>query len=222
MTEIPQHGICCLATSKLKVRLKNYFALGCSHLPFGLCVNRWLRFNNTWPALHLGNTAQQEVVRQEQSHSKQSLCHTRTGMKMRILNGLGWIPQIIARVIPGYGANSLADPSPQQQHQEAQVVKCPRAMFPCPVLQRGDQSLSEAVGWPRDEPQGCEATWVEEGWLLPMSCRGSRPLPCRSARDPAPVRTFPGTPDELWMSQPEFFHELPLLHSAQRQPSCGF
>lgn len=51
MTEIPQDGICCLATSKLKVRLKNYFALGCSRLPFGFCVNRSLRFNNTWPAL---------------------------------------------------------------------------------------------------------------------------------------------------------------------------
>lgn len=141
---------------------------------------------------------------------------------MRILNGLGWIPQITARVIPGYGANSLADPSPQQHRHEAQVVKSPRATFPCPVLQRGDQSFSEAVGWLRGEPEGCEVTWVEEGWLLPTSCRGSRPLPCRSARDPTPVRTFPGTPDELWMSQPEFFHELPLLHSAQRQPSCGF
>lgn len=143
-------------------------------------------------------------------------------MKMRILNSLGWIPQIVARVTPEYGASSLTDPSPQQHRHEAQVVKSPRAMLPCPVLLQGDQSLSEVVGWPRGEPGGCEVTWVEEGWWLPTSCRGSRPLPCRSARDPAPVRTFPGTPDELWMSQPEFFHVLLLLHSTHRQLSCGF
>lgn len=38
MTKIPQHEMCCLATSKLKVRLKNCFALGCSCLPSGFCA----------------------------------------------------------------------------------------------------------------------------------------------------------------------------------------
>lgn len=226
MTEILQHGICCFATSKLKVRLKNYFALGCSHLPFGFCVSRSLRFNNTWLALPLpgalGNASQQEVVHQEGSHSKQSSRYTHARMKMQILNGLGWIPQIIAHINPGYGASSLTDPSPQQHRHEAQVVKSPRATLPRPVLQQGDQSLSEAAGRPHKEPGGCEVTWVEEGWLLPTSCQGSRPLPDRSARDPAPVRTFPRMPDELWMSQPEFFHTLPLLRSAHCQLSCGF
>jgi len=114
------------------------------------------------------------------------------------------------------------DPSPQQHHHEAQVVSSPRATLPHPVLQQGDQYLSEAVGRPRGEPGGCRVTWVEEGWLLPTSCWGRGPLPRRSARDPAAVHTFPGTPDELWMSWPEFFHVLPLLHSAHRQLSCGF
>lgn len=141
---------------------------------------------------------------------------------MRILNRLGWIPQIVACVIPGHGASSLTDPSPQQHRHEVQVVKSPRAVLPCPVLQQGDQCLSEVVGRPRGEPGGCEVTWLEDGWLLPTPCSGNRLSPCRSARDPAPVHTFPGTPDELWMSQPEFFHVLPLLHSAHRQLSCGF
>lgn len=75
---------------------------------------------------------------------------------------------------------------------------------------------------PSSKPGDCEVTWVKEGWLLPTFCWGSRPLSCRSARDPSPVHTFPVPPDELWMSQPEFFHTLPLLHSAHRQLSCGF
>lgn len=75
-------------------------------------------------------------------------------MKMQVLNRLGWIPQIIAHVIPGSGASSFPDSSPQQQHHEAQI-KSPRAMLPCSVLQRGDQSLSEAVRSPGWKRAGC-------------------------------------------------------------------
>lgn len=97
------------------------------------------------------------------------------------------------------------------------VMKSPRAALPCPMLWHGDQSLSEAVGWGLGGylgGRGLVAAQVSPGQ---QTC-----LPCRSARDPAPVRTFLRTPDELWMSQPEFFHALPLLHSTHRQLSCGF
>lgn len=36
-----------------------------------------------------------------------------------------------------------------------------------------------------------------------------------------PAWTFSRMPNELWMSQPGYFHELPLLHCFPRQLSCG-
>lgn len=45
--------------------------------------------------------------------------------------------------------------------------------------------------------------------------------PLQECQGSHPSLTFLGMPDELWMSQAEFFHALLLLHSSDRQLNCG-
>lgn len=134
MTKIPQHEMCCLATSKLKVRLKNCFALGCSCLPSGFCAR----------------------------------------------TSLGQL----------FGRRSWK-------------------------LSRGCADIAQAKGRSLVDLLGCRELCA----VCLVARQQSSPL--KSAQHPTAACTFPRTPNELWMSQPGYFHEPPLLHCFPRQLSCG-
>lgn len=179
MTEIPQYGICCLVTTKLKVRFKNYFALGCSCLPFGLCVKRSLRFNNTWPALcqkHLETQPGRSLyTKSKVSQSRVYVTHTHRAVQVWIVNWLGWIPQIIACVIPGCGA-SLTFPhsSILMKHKSPRALHsrpCAAGGWPAPLM-----GTVELPGWKR--VGGCPRHAEVAGFSL----AGAPGIPLQRAR----------------------------------------
>lgn len=135
MSEIPQYGICCLVTAKLKVRFKNCFALGCHCQPFGFCVNRSLRFNNTWPACcqkHLETQPSRRLYTKSRvSQSRVYFTHTHTAMKVQRVNWLGWIPQML----PVLSQDMTPAPSLTIPHSST-LMKHPRAPLPALCCRR--------------------------------------------------------------------------------------
>lgn len=211
MTEIPQYGICCLATAKLKVRFKNYFALGCSCLPFGFWVNRSLQFNNTWPAhrqKHLETLPSRRLyARTRVSQSRVCITHTYREL-WRSEEWTGWDGFLKLSHVLSQGMGPA--PSLTLPHSNI-LMKHPRAPLLALCCRRETSPSHGAWG----------VTRVRGAWLLPISCLGSRPVPCRSARIPL-LSHVPWDSRWIWIGQPEFFYVLLLLPSTDCQLNRGF
>lgn len=208
MTEIPQHRICCLATLSWRSGWKTTLPWVAA---FGVCMSRSLRFNNTsqpftrspWKHSPAEGPRAESLKAEFTSHAHRYEDASIEQAGMDSSNHCTCYPRVWGQLLPWPFPTAAASWSPNYIPQGYAPLLCVAAGRPVPV-------------------RGCEVTWMEESWLLPMSWSGSRRCPLRSARDPSPVHTFPRMADELWMSQPEFFHVFPLLHRAHRQLSCGF